>query len=105
MSSPVTGEWMCGGCGFLLQTRFLNPTNGATGVDERLGRYECPNDGKLLVQVTEADVIDRLRTANDSLFEDRMLFRGALEKIAQMPHGATENLAVTTAQDALDTRP
>jgi len=41
----------------VLQTRFINPSTGGVGVDARLQREECPNDGTLLDQRTEFDVI------------------------------------------------
>ena len=57
MSAIVPGEWKCPKCGYMLSKRAVSP-GGRVDSDSRLDREECPNDGALMVQATERDIIE-----------------------------------------------
>ena len=64
-SRVLQGEWLCRTCGFKMSMRTIGPKFGV-GVDATLGRHECPNDGALMDQATEADVIVALDCSVES---------------------------------------
>lgn len=67
-SRVLPGEWLCRSCGFKLSTRTMALADDglAVGVDATLARHECPNDGTLMDQATEADVIKALNECVES---------------------------------------
>lgn len=52
----VSGLWVCEKCGFRLSKNVISISQGKIGVDARLEREECPNDGSLMRQAVLADV-------------------------------------------------
>jgi hypothetical protein len=65
-SRVLPGEWLCRTCGFKMSKRTLNPRSGAVGTDALLALHLCPNDGALMDQATEADVIESLNECVES---------------------------------------
>jgi hypothetical protein len=67
-SRVLPGEWLCRTCGFKLSKRTIGLLKDdlITGVDATLTRETCPNDGTLMDQATEADVIEALNECVES---------------------------------------
>lgn len=60
MPKPITGDYSCPVCGFVLHKRFLCAEDGAVGISRTRHNVEidekCPNDGFGLVVDKEGEI-------------------------------------------------
>lgn len=92
MSAPVSGQYVCRKCGFELIVRVI--TSMGVGDDTRLIREECRNGCGVMDQLTERELIERLRqgleNANELLqAHHKDLADAAGELMVPMPEPGT----------------